>query len=324
VYDQQEFTWKVNATYNLSDATMMYATVSSSFKSGGFNPISDNSPLLDPSFGGRPENAYFEPEFIDAFELGIKTTLLDGSMQINAAGFFYDYQDLQQSKIVNVTSLNQNSDAEITGLELDVLWALTPNLILSLSGGYLDTELKSFLTVDTANPNASSEAAIAASNGLAATEGVVSVNGVNFLPGADATGQRGRCETLAPNPCYGFLQDLSGNQLAGSPELNFNIGLAWTIPVGSMDLTLATNYYWQDEYYTSNFNTRNSLVEDWSMWNASARLSGESWYAEAWIKNIEDQDNVTGSYLTSTVSSLFTNQFILDPQTYGISLGLRF
>ena len=323
-YDQQEFTWKVNATYNLSDATMMYATVSSSFKSGGFNPISDNSPLLDPSFGGRAENAYFAPEFIDAFEVGIKTTLLDGAMRLNAAGFFYDYQDLQQSKIVNVTSLNQNSDAEITGVELDLLWALTPNLIFSLNGGYLDTEIKSFMTVDTANPNAASEAAIAASNGLAATEGVTSVNGINFLPGADATGQRGRCETLAPNPCYGFLQDLSGNQLAGSPELNFNVGLAWTVPMGSMELTLATNYYWQDDYYTSNFNTRNSLVEDWSMWNASARLSGESWYAEVWIKNIEDEENVTGSYLTSTVSSLFTNQFILDPQTYGITLGMRF
>ncbi len=323
VYDQQEFTWKVNATYDLSDATMMYATVSSSFKSGGFNPISDRSPLLDPSFGGRAENAYFEPEFVDAFEVGLKTTILDGRMQINGAAFYYDYQDLQQSKIVNVTSLNQNSDAEITGVELDMLWAITPNLIFSLSGGYLDTEISSFLSVDTANPNASPESVLA-SNPLAATEGVVSVNGVNFIPGADATGQRGQCETLAPNPCYGFLQDLSGNQIAGSPELNYNIGLSYTMPVMDMTLTLATNYYWQDEYYTSNFNTVNSLVDDWSMWNASARLAGEKWFAELWIKNIEDNDNVTGSYLTSTVSSLFTNQFILDPQTYGLSLGWRF
>ena len=60
------------------------------------------------------------------------------------------------------------------------------------------------------------------------------------------------------------------------------------------------------------------------MWNATARLAGEKWFAELWIKNIEDNDNVTGSYLTSTVSSLFTNQFILDPQTSGLSLGWRF
>ncbi len=72
------------------------------------------------------------PEFIDSFELGLKATLLDSAMQINAAGFYYDYQDMQQSKIVNVPSLNQHSDAEITGLELDLLWALTPNLIFSL------------------------------------------------------------------------------------------------------------------------------------------------------------------------------------------------
>ena len=318
-YKQDEFTWKFNATYHVNDDTMVYGTVSSSFKSGGFNPISDNSPLVDPAFGGNPNNAFFDPEFIDAYEVGIKTTLLDGNMQINAAGFYYDYQDLQQSKIVNVTSLNQNSDAEITGIELDLLWALTPNLLLTFSGGWLDSEIGEFLTVDTANPNASSQAAIAA-DPLVATEGLVSVNGVNFVTNPDYS----RCEVEAPAPCPGYVQNLKGNQIAGSPELNYNIGLAWTLPVGEMDLTLSTNYYWQDEYYASNFNNLANTVDDWSMWNASARLAGESWYAEAWIKNIEDNDNVSGQYLTSSVSALFTNQFILDPQTYGLTVGIRF
>ena len=322
-YDQQETSWKVNATWNMSDDTMMYATASTSFKSGGFNPLSDDSIYLTPAFGGSPDDAYVEPEFIDAFELGIKTTLLDGMLRINAAGFYYDYKDMQQSKIVNVTSISENMDGEITGLELDVLWALTPNVILSLSGGYLDTEIGDYMSVDTANPNASSRAAIAA-NPLVATEGVVSSNGTNLIPGADATGNRGLCETAPGFPCYGYKQSLKGNQIPGSPELNFNLGLAWTIPMGSLDLTLSTNYYWQDDYYTSIFNTDASLVEDWSMWNASARLSGESWYAEAWIKNIEDEDNITGSYLSTSVTNLFTNQFILDPQTYGITLGMRF
>ena len=116
------------------------------------------------------------------------------------------------------------------------------------------------------------------------------------------------------------MQNQKGNQIAGSPELNYNIGLAYTT-IGEMDLTLSTNYYWQDEF-TSNFNISN-LVDDWSMWNASARLAGEQWYIEAWIKNIEDNDNVTGHYLTSSVSALFTNQFVLDPQTYGLSLGYQ-
>ena len=318
-YEQDEFTWKVNATYDFSDDVMMYATVSSSFKSGGFNPISDNSPLVNPALGGNANNVDFDPEFIDAFELGLKTTLLDGAMQLNAAAFYYDYQDMQLSKIVNTTSLNQNADAEITGLELDLLWALTPNLIFSLSGGWLDSEIGDFFTVDTANPNASSAAALAA-DPTVASQGLVSVNGVNFVAAPDYS----RCEAAAPTPCPGYVQSLEGNQIAGSPELNYNVGLSYNMPLGSMDLTLSTNYYWQDEYYASNFNNLSNKIDDWSMWNASARLSGESWYAEAWIKNIEDNDNVTGHYLTSSVSALFTNQFILDPQTYGLSLGWKF
>ena len=318
-FEQEEFSWKVNATWNMSDNTMMYATASSSFKSGGFNPISDNSPLLTPAFGGNPDNAFFDPEFVDAYEIGLKTTLFGGSMQVNAAGFYYDYADFQQSQIVNVTSKNVNADAEITGIELDVLWAITPNLIASFSGGWLDTEIGEFWSVDTANPNATPQSVLA-TDPVRATDGVVSVNGVNLIANADYS----RCEVIAPVPCYGYMQNQKGNQIAGSPELNYNIGLAWTLPLGSMDLTLSTNYYWQDEFYASNFNNISNKVDDWSMWNASARVSGERWYAEAWVKNIEDNDNVTGHYLTSSVSALFTNQFILDPQTYGVSVGYQF
>jgi outer membrane receptor protein involved in Fe transport len=332
LFEQEEFSWKVNATWNMSDNTMMYATASSSFKSGGFNPISENSPVLTPALGGNPDDAYFDPEFIDAYEIGLKTTLFDGAMQVNAAGFYYDYADFQQSQIVNVTSKNVNADAEITGIELDVLWAITPNLIASFSGGWLDTEIGEFWSVDTANPYAATQAELAAdptsalSPAAAQGEGtaLVSINGANSIAGVDAAGTRGRCETAAPNPCYGYMQNQKGNQIAGSPELNYNIGLAWTLPLGSMDLTLSTNYYWQDEFYASNFNNISNKVDDWSMWNASARVSGERWYAEAWVKNIEDNDNVTGHYLTAAISGLFTNQFILDPQTYGLSVGYQF
>ena len=51
---------------------------------------------------------------------------------------------------------------------------------------------------------------------------------------------------------------------------------------------------------------------------------GNGWYAEAWVRNILDDDNITGGYLTSSVSSLFTNQFILEPRTYGLTVGMRF
>ena len=132
-FEQEEFSWKLNATWNMSDDTMMYATASSSFKSGGFNPISDASPLLTPEFGGNPDNAFFDPEFVDSYEIGLKTTLLGGAMQVNAAGFYYDYSDFQQSQIVNVTSKNVNSDAEMESSPTDMSGASVATVVPRIS-----------------------------------------------------------------------------------------------------------------------------------------------------------------------------------------------
>lgn len=313
-YDQEESSWKLNATYHMNDDVMFYGTISSSFKSGGFNPISDTSPLADPARGGNPANLFFAPEFIDSYEFGFKTRIMDGTMQLNGAVFYYDYQDLQQSKIVSVTSLNQNSDAEILGAELEMVWLPTDRLAVTLSMSLLDTEIQDFSTVDTANPNASTDPALA-------TQGVISVNGINFLTTYPADGN---CEQPPGNPCAGIPVSLDGNSIGGSPEFSYNLGLAYTLPMSNgMDMVFSTNYYWQDEYYANNFNNDQGLVDEWEVWNGSVRLNGGDgqWYVEGWVKNILDEDYVTGQYLTSSVSSLFTNQFILDPQTYGLTFG---
>jgi len=318
-YDQDEFTWKANATYNMSDDTMVYGTLSSSFKSGGVNPISVDDDLADPAAGGDPANLGFAPEFVDAIEIGMKTTFMDGAAQFNGAFFYYDYKDMQQSKIVSVTSLNQNSDAEVTGFEGEFRWAATENLELTANVGWVNAELGEYDTVDTANPNA-----------LGTTQGVVSVNGVNFIaPYVDGSGNTvpvdySRCDQPAPFPCAGYRQSLKGNQIALTPEFNYNLGAIYRTAMGGMPVIMQTNYYWQDKMYTTNFNSSSNEIEDWSMWNANARVMGESWYAEAWVRNIMDDDNITGGYLTSSVSSLFTNQFILEPRTFGLTVGMNF
>ena len=318
-YDQEEFTWKLNATYNMSDDTMVYGTISSSFKSGGVNPISVDDDLADPAAGGDPANLGFKPEFVDAFELGMKTTFMDGAAQFNGAFFFYDYVDMQQSKIVSVTSLNQNSDAEITGFEGELRVAVTDSLELTANVGWVDAELGEYNTVDTANPNA-----------RFTTEGVTSINGVNFIiPYVDSNGNLvpvdySRCDQPEPFPCAGYRQNLAGNQIALTPEFNYNVGAIYRTEMGGMPAVMQTNYYWQDKMYTTNFNSPSNQIDDWSMWNANARVMGDGWYAEVWVRNILDDDNITGGYLTSSVSSLFTNQFILEPRTYGLTVGMRF
>jgi hypothetical protein len=60
--------------------------------------------------------------------------------------------------------------------------------------------------------------------------------------------------------------------------------------------------------------------------NAQLQLNAPDnlWYARLWIKNIQDKANVTGGWVSDPSSGLFTNEFVSDPRTYGITLGAHF
>ena len=68
----------------------------------------------------------FKPEFIDAYELGTKNTLLDGAMTINGDIFYYNYKGYQISQIVDRTAINRNFDATVKGAELEATWDRCP------------------------------------------------------------------------------------------------------------------------------------------------------------------------------------------------------
>ncbi len=61
----------------------------------------------------------FNPEFIDAYELGTKNTLLDGGLTLNGDVFFYNYTGYQISRIVDRTAINDNFNATVKGAELE-------------------------------------------------------------------------------------------------------------------------------------------------------------------------------------------------------------
>ncbi len=300
-----EPTGKFNLTYDVSADIIAYATLARSYKSGGFNPISQNSPLLveDPGL------AYFEPEFINSIELGTKMTLMDNSMQANFTYFFYDYEDLQVSKIVAQTSLNENVNATIQGLEAELRWAPTANLILSLDASWLDTELDTFLSIDPANINL-----------LGTTENIATTPNANVYLGSS-------CPNGTPASTAGCATDVTGNQLTNAPEFSFNLGISYTWALGSdKELTAASSYYYQDKFYTRIFNAPNDELDAWDVWNATLTLASlqNNWYTEAWVRNIGDEDHITGQYLGDQNVGLAYNQFLLEPRTYGLTVGYQF
>ena len=128
---------------DFTDQTMIYASYARGYKAGGANP--PGAVLY--SYGGQVQTGVpihpltFEPEYIHAFELGTKNTLMDGAITINGNVFYYDYKGYQISEIVDRTSINLNFDARVTGAELEATYEPMPGLRFRFAGGYEKTRV---------------------------------------------------------------------------------------------------------------------------------------------------------------------------------------
>jgi iron complex outermembrane receptor protein len=132
-----EVTPRLVADYSLSDDMMLYASVSKGYKGGGFNTAAAD---FDGDFVGDAV-AGFNPEMNQAYELGLKSTMMDGRMQFNAALFSNDYEDLQLLSATLGGILVENAaEADTQGLELEWTYLATENLILRANMAVLDSE----------------------------------------------------------------------------------------------------------------------------------------------------------------------------------------
>jgi outer membrane receptor protein involved in Fe transport len=148
-----DVTWRVNIDYSPTEEDLFYFSVTTGYRAGGFN-LGYNSPT--------PE---YDKETITAYELGYKGTLLDGTVQLNASAYLYDYEGIALQYVESGgffgegTSVANGPDAETIGFEFDVLWLATDSLTLGLNYSYTDTEYVDELDplkaiVDTTNPYA--------------------------------------------------------------------------------------------------------------------------------------------------------------------------
>jgi len=134
---------------DFTDQTLIYGSYSHGYKAGGANPpgaLFSSGLLLPPAVLGdiapaaTPVNPThpltFKPEFIDAFEVGTKNTLLDGALTLNGDVFYYNYENYQISQIVDRTAINLNFDAHAKGAELEATYEPLPGLRFNFSGGW--------------------------------------------------------------------------------------------------------------------------------------------------------------------------------------------
>jgi len=128
---------------NFTDQTLLFGSYAHGYKAGGANPP---GAVLLVQIEGRDNPSpihplTFKPEYIDAFELGTKNTLLDGSLTLNGSIFYYNYEGYQISEIVDRTAINNNFDAHVKGAEFEATWEPIPGLRFNASGGYEDARV---------------------------------------------------------------------------------------------------------------------------------------------------------------------------------------
>lgn len=127
------FTHRLNLTWKANDDIMTYATWSRGFRPGGINR--------------RATIAPYDADFLTNYELGIKTTLADGMVRLNAAVYLQDWKRFQFSflGLNSFTEIHNGPNARIKGIEADINIRPTDGLTISAAASYTDAKTKNNL-----------------------------------------------------------------------------------------------------------------------------------------------------------------------------------
>ncbi len=134
-----EFTPRLLLQFQATDNVMLYGSYSSGFQAGGFQTL---------CFGFQDcASATYKPQTVDSWEAGAKTEFFNNTLRLNAAVFYADYSDVQQTSITSgalaVFPVLNVGEASVTGVELEVNWAPTESFNAFLIAGYANDDISS-------------------------------------------------------------------------------------------------------------------------------------------------------------------------------------
>ena len=122
--------------YQINDDTLFYASYSTGFKGGGFNPPFDSTRFPNTPFT-------FDPMEVDAIEFGVKATVPEVGLVANASIYYNDFDNYHLSVIRNETGINEGMPVENYGAELELLLnpPTVPGLTFNFMMSYITSEI---------------------------------------------------------------------------------------------------------------------------------------------------------------------------------------
>jgi iron complex outermembrane receptor protein len=283
--DDGQVSWELSANYRISKNTSVFSRVANGFRAQTIQG-------RDVAFEGSPSVA--DPETINSFEVGTKTDLLNDTLRLNIAAFYYQIDDIQFSAIgggANNTALINADKGTGYGFEIDAQYLVTDDLTLTAGYSYNNTKIQDdSLTVLPCGANA----------------------GFNFT---------GNCTVLDPST-DGFAVLIDGNPFPQAPKTIFNFTARYGFPMGDEgEISIYTDWAFQGEtnlflYDSIEFKTDNNF-------EGGLRIAYENFVDDYSIalfgRNITNEENLKGAIDFNNLTGI-VNQ----PRIFGIEAKVRF
>lgn len=279
----------VSLQYFLMDDGMLYARYAEGYKGqaydlgGGFDEFKADNPA--------------EPETSDSFEVGYKSMLMDGRLQLNVAAFYTEYENYQGQALVldedgaARATLNNVGELETQGVELESTALIGNNLTLNFNLAYVDATMKEFVGTDCY---------------------------------AGQTEEEG---------CIDGRQDASGGDLPNSPDWKWNLRADYIVEMASMpfDGFLNFSYMWQDEVQFRLDQNPLSVYDSYGVADFSLGINerdSDRYRVTLFVNNITDENyssNITDWRQLFGGKMSLTNVFTRNSQRYyGIRVKYNF
>lgn len=275
--DDAQVSWDLSASYAATDDVNVFARVARGFRGPSIQG-------RNVAFAGPTSQA--QSETVISYEAGVKSTLLEDTLRLNATAYFYTVDDIQLTAVGgdgNFISLINAEKAKARGFEVDLDWSPNENFFVSAGFAYVDTEID------------------------------------DEDLGVQPCG--GPCTVLDPLNANGFAL-IDGNPLPQAPETSFNIVAQYNFPMpGGNELYINTDWVRQGEtniflYESEEFNHDGNF-------EGGARVgyifNDGGYEVGAFVRNITDEENLIGAIDFNNLTG-FVNQ----PRVFGVSLRADF
>jgi iron complex outermembrane receptor protein len=269
---------KVALEWTPNENNLIYGFVARGYKPGGFNTATQG----------------FDPETVIDYEVGWKSTLLDGHLRTQVGAFWNDYSGFQIDLLNPLTGTVQTqniADSSLRGVEAQAqgrvgAWGF------DLGFAYIDSKLGH----------------------------AIFVNSRALPPGTNLPQCAAGTSPGVPPICFDYspyLTSATGRSMLYSPRVTFNAGTDYSFAVGKGTLRPRINYaYVARQYTTLLYSPITDRLPSHGLLSAQLTYTLDNWMLEAYGTNLADETYVSGQF--------GNNQFYGAPREYGVRASIKF